>query len=703
MRHPSTVRREGDLSRLTSSSSSSPSSSTANDSSNGNFHLPNDNSSDRANNAATIATVTAECCDGSHASAELNTTSRDNGGAGAAVPGYRSNYLPAVIDPAEWPSSQLSRKRKDRQDSTSSSTQHDRKLIRSNSEEFIPTSSADIGPAGDTAAAGAGSGGGVHIRRVCSHEEFKRPLQERQRNGRETNADARPVVAKLHKWVAGKAPAPAAADDVVVDAAAEADKCANKEVQDILKETTATQHRSRNEVSPARVTRAFDYSHKMRVSPCRDGSAKSGGTGSKHGGGGNSGGGGSGAVADNDADGEHERRRSSERFCRARAPTGRKQSTKRPSKYLAARLRGGRDESVYKYDLQLTKGERRAFVSGAGGGKHAGRTGDEENNDPLSPVLPQPLSQSSQEHDVNDNNVVDINGAAAIIGQQPSLANSSSSTSAIKSPKIKCKSDTLPWERSSSHFDEHPAPVVCPRFADATYAQVHHHRIIDDDDNNGCDDDDDANDFDDANSQSLLIQHHHHHHHEPHRRRSSSSSENTTSAGAGSAITSISSTSSNTWRHLGHFMKSENLKTREIMQNIKAPLAGYRGQFASSTTPDEMMRQTNKRLAALKRRIAGYEEAFEQENGYRPSQADKQNDRYMKNAMAEMHKLRREKQLLKADPMTAMGLRRGSGPLSADAAASDAALRMVRVRETMREIEVVSIGFWNALFIVHCP
>lgn len=96
-----------------------------------------------------------------------------------------------------------------------------------------------------------------------------------------------------------------------------------------------------------------------------------------------------------------------------------------------------------------------------------------------------------------------------------------------------------------------------------------------------------------------------------------------------------------------HYAKSENLKTREIMKSTPLPSV-----FA---TPDEKLKQINKRLTALKKRVLAFEDSFEEENGFRPSHSIKQNDRYVKNAMAEIHKLRKEKQALKADPMAAMG------------------------------------------------
>ncbi len=239
MRHPSSAKKEGDLSRLTTSSSSSTNDQTS-------IYLP-----------------------------ESEIISHR----------FSSTYLPEVIDPLEW---QISRKRKERQDSTSSITQ-DRKLIRSNSEEYIPNVDYEV------------------IRRVCSHEEFKHVLQDRTNDNVEQHHECRDR------------------------------KASNNEVQEILRET-----HKRAETSPAR-SRTFDFSHKHRISPLRD---------SRHG------------YKNNDeVDGENERRRNSERFCKARAPSGRRsQSSKKANKYLASKLRE-RDENVYKYDITVSKCERRGFVS----------------------------------------------------------------------------------------------------------------------------------------------------------------------------------------------------------------------------------------------------------------------------------------------------------------------------------------------------
>lgn len=462
MRNPSLAKKEGDLSRLTTSSSS--------------------------------------------------TSSQDQNSIYLPEPeiipsNFTSNYLPEVIDPVEW---QCSRKRKERQDSTSSTTQ-DKKLVRSNSEEYIPSVDYEV------------------IRRVVSHEEFKHPLQDKT-NGNILNPSL------LHDEQQHGKISPN-----------------NNEVQEILYDS----HR-RTETSPAR-TRAFDYSHKYRISPHRDGRQN--------------------GRSNEDADGEHERRRNSERFCKARAQPGRKsQPSKKSSKYLASKLRE-RDENVYKYDIAVLKCERRGFVSKSKfiEDRHHGRSEQEED------------LITRQDH--NENNLNEIY--------------------TIKSPITKPQSEILPWDQCGLVDD---TPVICPRFSENTFDHVAQSR--------------NANVGRDLNSTSNY--------------------------------------------GLKNFVSSENMKTREIMQNI--PPANV------FTLPDERLKQINKRLVALKKRVANFEENFEQKNGYRPSHSEKLNDKFMKYALAEIHKLRKDKQQIKSDPASAMGM----------TTSQKGGDKVAKMKETLVDIEKVS-------------
>lgn len=81
------------------------------------------------------------------------------------------------------------------------------------------------------------------------------------------------------------------------------------------------------------------------------------------------------------------------------------------------------------------------------------------------------------------------------------------------------------------------------------------------------------------------------------------------------------------YRH-DNFMNIENIKTH---QKSHSPAGIFQ-------TPDERIRQINKRLTSLKKKISAYEESFETNYGYRPSHADKSSDKNIKNYIAEDRK-----------------------------------------------------------------
>ncbi|CAB3364254.1 Hypothetical predicted protein [Cloeon dipterum] len=60
-------------------------------------------------------------------------------------------------------------------------------------------------------------------------------------------------------------------------------------------------------------------------------------------------------------------------------------------------------------------------------------------------------------------------------------------------------------------------------------------------------------------------------------------------------------------------------------------------------------KQINKQIANLKKKIKVYEEQFESENGYRPSHADKLNNKDLKKMFSELTKLRKELKQVKED------------------------------------------------------
>jgi hypothetical protein len=191
-----------------------------------------------------------------------------------------------------------------------------------------------------------------------------------------------------------------------------------------------------------------------------------------------------------------------------------------------------------------------------------------------------------------------------------------------------------PWEH---HADD--KPVVCQRFAENTFDHVHH-------------------------SITKFIKHDH------------DLVKYNSIADDNEASMNIEMIEKKPFRS---FMNAENVKTRDIMQKSHSPVGVYQ-------TPDERVRQINKRLTSLKKKISAYEENFETNYGYRPSQADKTSDKNIKNYIAEIHKLRKEKTQIKADPITAMGYKNKfeeSMPVEK---------KLTKIKDTLVDIEKVRIG-----------
>lgn len=128
---------------------------------------------------------------------------------------------------------------------------------------------------------------------------------------------------------------------------------------------------------------------------------------------------------------------------------------------------------------------------------------------------------------------------------------------------------------------------------------------------------------------------------------------------------------------VSHFTKEENHKTHDLIKG--KPLSNL------FTTADEKINQINKRLTSLKRRVAAFEVCFENENGYRPSHTAKLNDPHIKNALAEIHKLRKEKQAIKTDPMKVLNCKPNQ----------NIGNKVLKMKDTIDEIEKV---FLNSLF-----
>lgn len=545
MRHPTNGLNEDDLSRLTGSSSSS-SSSTAS--------TP---SHDLSHHQCTLIPIVDPNCDNNTSISNLKTSEP-----------FNSTYLPEIIDPLEW---QKSRKRKERLDSTSSTTQ-DRKLVRSNSEELLPNPDNDHHD--------------EVIRRVASHEDFqKKPLHE---NNRDEN-----ILKTIHE---------------------NENNAKHQEQNGQFHFYKNQQQQNNNVTKPSRLDTSPARSH--RVSPNRDHRT------------------GSGKYKENDdSECEHEKRRSSERFCKSRAPPGRKSGNYKRSKYIS-KCRD-RDENAYKYDISAMKHERRGFVSKF---KMEERGRKEEATD------------GEKIHDYNDNNLIDFHmkndymdlGICPVIsmpqlisqqqialppspGLPPPTPPPTSQTAA--SYKIETIAEALPWDSS---VQEDQTPVLCRRFAPFEEYGT------------------------DGGSKLAAIP---------------------------SAVIANEASKSSSYRS---FAKTENYKTCAVMPNMATA-----GHFQS---PEERLKWVNKRLTALKKRVTQLEETFERNYGYRPSQVDKFNDKQIKNVLAEISKLRKEKHDLKLDPMMTMGVKISGG--------MDAEKKVAKMKETLKEIEVKLIekrkeGNWS--------
>lgn len=297
-------------------------------------------------------------------------------------------------------------------------------------------------------------------------------------------------------------------------------------------------------------------------------------------------------------------RRSSERFCKARAAQGfrKSSSSKKSSAPSLIRQSSSTDsehnDSAYKYDITTMKSERRGFASTKN-----------PNPTPVAAVRPTLEAGSSVSSDYGD----DYNDLSSSFSDHNDNNDYTDfmpiSPSAPKSPISARRHESLPWDYT--HADE--LPVKSQRFADDKFDHVNHTRDIDMK----------------LRNESFAVA-------------------------------------------IPHFAKGDNVKARDLMKNSSLPNV--------FTSPDEKLKQVNKRLTALKKRVAAFEENFEMENGYRPSLSIKLNERYVKNALAEIHKLRKEKQALKADPMVAMGYK--SIPANEN--------KVQKMKDTISDIEKVS-------------
>ena len=253
-----------------------------------------------------------------------------------------------------------------------------------------------------------------------------------------------------------------------------------------------------------------------------------------------------------------------------------------------------------------------------------------------SPRKPRKSSPKYSERDENEQKSTRSNHRHEKREQGSSPKNDKEEEMVTDSPTTR---SLLPWE----HFDD--KPVVCQRFAEKYFDHAHH-------------------------LSTNFVKHDHH----DLVKYISIADDN---------ITASELVDKKPYRS---FMNAENIKTRDIMQKSHSPVGVYQ-------TPDERIRQINKRLTSLKKKVSVYEENFEENYGYRPSQADKTNDKHIKNYIAEIHRLRKEKSQIKADPIAAMGYKNkfdDSLPVEK---------KLAKVKDTLVEIEKVNKLI--VLFITH--
>uniref|UniRef100_A0A2M4BC77 FAM13A-like domain-containing protein n=1 Tax=Anopheles marajoara TaxID=58244 RepID=A0A2M4BC77_9DIPT len=578
---------------------------------------------------------------------EVVRKSRDDGGVGAGGDGggfktpepspptpaqppassvLVNQYLPNLINSSEW---QNCRKRKERQDSTSSISQ-DRKLIRSNSEEHLPNC-AEV------------------IRRVSSHEDFKKRAPTVEISIDKENIIAEEEAAEADGLVEQQLQG--AGDELQLQQVFE--KNLKNSADDLKKFFIGSVESVANgggtgkdhhlQLHHGKVQQQQQQQH--RLSPCRD-ILKSR------------------RDSDSDQDCEHERRRHCERFSKTRPPPGRKSvspraRSKQSSKFHGASLikdragngavlSAGSEHFYSKHDTHsssVSKSDRR---SGAVRGSkssdqravaaalllqqaikdHSLQTGAAHANSGYDiPMIEATLS------DYNDNNVLEKNKAieqeerAALQQQQQQEQHDTmESYEEPLSPREK-----LPWG-PQSYPDDTPA-LVCQRFADDK--------------------------FDHA------------------KRMDSVSHAKLRPVSSGGSL-----------KQYGSYHRSED----------SVGMGGVAAHPKSGAAPvannmfDERIKTISRKLSGLKKKLTQFEERFEREHGCRPTHGDKSADPNIKSIVVEMHKLRKEKNQIKADLVvfSAKGLTKQTTNTTDNAGPdteSDEKMRLCKMKDTIADIE----------------
>lgn len=437
--------------------------------------------------------------------------SSDSNGAISTV----SQYLPNLINSSEW---QNCRKRKERQDSTSSISQ-DRKLIRSNSEEHLPNC-------------------GEVIRRVSSHEDFKKPaplieISVNKENIIEEAAEEQhlQLEEEQQQQIFEKNLKNSSENLKKFFIGSESLCAASREQVDGGQTTTAKSDHQHHHLTQSNHLSHHNHYNRHRLSPCRDvlRSRKD---------------------SDSELDGEHERRRHCERFSKTRPPPGRKSVSPRNrtkhSKHSSSSGKdksggggGGNDHFYSKHDSHHSiKHERRGY------GKRDKGAERDRTPEPDAGLLA----------DFNDNNLLEKGN---------------------ESPREK----QLPWDQS---FQDDTGPVVCQRFADHNF-------------------------------------------------------EHATKMGGFGEVRSLPPNA--TMKHHISY-RSTDLHPAAAQKPI-VPEAN--NMF------DERIKAINRKLSTLKKKLNSYEDRFERDNGFRPAHGDKTSDSSIRPVVVEIHKLRKEKNQIKAD------------------------------------------------------
>ncbi|XP_017148919.2 protein FAM13A isoform X2 [Drosophila miranda] len=594
MRHPTTGLNEDDLSRLTGSSSSTASCGSA---------VSDSSSSSSASSSSSHAPTAAptQCHEAAvvvrqqkspeRTKVSLASDAKKHLNSAAPQPKFNSTYLPEIINPLEWQKS--SRKRKERLDSSSVFGQ-DRKLQRSNSEELLTDPAQGHAPSDPKTAAAQLLEAQCEVIRRVSSEDFERTASyanyclEFERE-QQSQGQSQPQEPEGGENNAS---------------------LANLSIE--VQSVQGSKERPRSETSPARQQR----------------------------------------EASDDSECEHERRRSSERFCKSRLPPGRKSGvTKKGSgsggvggKYLPSR----RDEqNAYKYDLSALKYERRGFIS-----SRKQQSQQQQSN------------SSSSASDHNDNNLIDFHQQQ--LQQQTSKRSSSISPTPTTSPSagsddttptpVKAKppqhqqqqnpdltsaQESLPWERG-----DEPAPVLSRRYA---HSRPHVGGNID------------------AAAQLAKVMPY------PQALPKQATSVQLHGCEDMDCLETMDAVRA--------FSSLENMRTRDVMQQVLPAM------MVAFQTPEERLKAIGRRVTVLKKKLVQLEDALEQRLGYRPSQAESLNDKYVKNALAELSKLRKERLELKTDPIAALSLKLGGGGGAGGSGCQEAAKKLERMKATLAEIE----------------